>query len=122
MALQQVAQEGLDARSTDSGPTQTLNQPECRPRLPLQQNLGAILRSAWCLGASGLLAAAKNCAPLSPSVSKVGPCRDQGPACCSHSPAGAWHTRQGDNRGHNLSRPQSNTAPGQHHGGACPHP
>lgn len=33
---------------------------------------GAILRSAYCLGASGLLTAGKNCAPLSPAVSKVG--------------------------------------------------
>lgn len=40
----------------------------CRP----QQNLGAVVRSAFCLGAAGVLACARNCAPLSPVVSKVG--------------------------------------------------
>ncbi len=37
-----------------------------------QQNLGAVVRSAYCLGAAGVLACARNCAPLSPVVSKVG--------------------------------------------------
>lgn len=37
----------------------------------LQQNFGAILRSAWCLGAAGLIVSSKNCAPLSPAVSKA---------------------------------------------------
>jgi len=36
-----------------------------------QQNFGAILRSGWCLGAAGLLVSSKNCAPLSPAVSKA---------------------------------------------------
>ncbi len=45
-------------------------------RVPLyswcaQQNLGAIIRSAYCLGATGILASAKNCAPLSAVVSKA---------------------------------------------------
>jgi len=35
------------------------------------QNFGAILRSCWCLGAAGMLVSAKNCAPLSPAVSKA---------------------------------------------------
>ncbi|GBF91307.1 rRNA methyltransferase [Raphidocelis subcapitata] len=35
------------------------------------QNLGAMLRSAHCLGADGVLASAKNCAPLSAAVSKA---------------------------------------------------
>jgi 21S rRNA (GM2251-2'-O)-methyltransferase len=38
---------------------------------PPQQNLGAMLRSAHCLGATGVLASAKNCAPLSAVVSKA---------------------------------------------------
>jgi 21S rRNA (GM2251-2'-O)-methyltransferase len=37
----------------------------------LQQNLGAMLRSAYCLGVSGVLACSRNCAPLSPVVSKA---------------------------------------------------
>lgn len=36
----------------------------------MQQNLGAMLRSAFCLGVSGVLACSRNCAPLSPVVSK----------------------------------------------------
>ena len=36
-----------------------------------QQNLGAILRSAHFLGASGVLCCAKNSAPLSPVVAKA---------------------------------------------------
>lgn len=36
-----------------------------------QQNLGAVVRSAYCLGAAGVLACARNCAPLSPTVSKA---------------------------------------------------
>lgn len=39
--------------------------------LPLQQNLGAIIRSAYCLGADGIVASSKNCAPLSAVVSKA---------------------------------------------------
>ena len=35
------------------------------------QNFGAIIRSAHCLGVSGILACAKNCAPLSAAVSKA---------------------------------------------------
>lgn len=35
------------------------------------QNLGAIIRCAYCLGASGVLAASKNCAPLTGTVSKA---------------------------------------------------
>ncbi|GFR43989.1 hypothetical protein Agub_g5134 [Astrephomene gubernaculifera] len=35
------------------------------------QNLGAVVRSAYCLGAAGVLACARNCAPLSPVVSKA---------------------------------------------------
>lgn len=41
------------------------------PLSSLQQNLGAMLRSAHCLGASGVIASAKNCAPLSAVVSKA---------------------------------------------------
>lgn len=32
--------------------------------------MGAMLRSAYCLGVSGVLACSRNCAPLSPVVSK----------------------------------------------------
>jgi hypothetical protein len=39
--------------------------------LLLQQNLGAMLRSAYCLGASGVIGCSRNCAPLSPVVSKA---------------------------------------------------
>lgn len=39
--------------------------------LCLQQNLGAILRSAHFLGATGVLCCAKNSAPLSPVVAKA---------------------------------------------------
>ncbi|GLC76409.1 hypothetical protein PLESTF_001777600 [Pleodorina starrii] len=35
------------------------------------QNLGAVVRSAYCLGAAGVLACARNCAPLSSVVSKA---------------------------------------------------
>jgi 21S rRNA (GM2251-2'-O)-methyltransferase len=35
------------------------------------QNLGAVIRSAYCLGAAGVLACSKNCAPLSAVVSKA---------------------------------------------------
>ncbi|KXZ51241.1 hypothetical protein GPECTOR_13g728 [Gonium pectorale] len=35
------------------------------------QNLGAVVRSAYCLGAAGVLACSRNCAPLSPVVSKA---------------------------------------------------
>jgi 21S rRNA (GM2251-2'-O)-methyltransferase len=35
------------------------------------QNLGAVIRSAYCLGATGVLACSKNCAPLSAVVSKA---------------------------------------------------
>jgi 21S rRNA (GM2251-2'-O)-methyltransferase len=35
------------------------------------QNLGAMVRSAYCLGAAGVLASSKNCAPLSAVVSKA---------------------------------------------------
>ncbi|EFJ51595.1 hypothetical protein VOLCADRAFT_103485 [Volvox carteri f. nagariensis] len=35
------------------------------------QNLGAVVRSAYCLGAGGVLACARNCAPLSAVVSKA---------------------------------------------------
>ncbi|GLI66164.1 hypothetical protein VaNZ11_009924 [Volvox africanus] len=35
------------------------------------QNLGAVVRSAYCLGAAGVLACARNCAPLSAVVSKA---------------------------------------------------
>jgi len=35
------------------------------------QNLGALVRSAYCLGAAGLLACAKNCAPLSAAATKA---------------------------------------------------
>jgi 21S rRNA (GM2251-2'-O)-methyltransferase len=35
------------------------------------QNLGAMVRSAYCLGAAGVLATSKNCAPLSAVVSKA---------------------------------------------------
>jgi 21S rRNA (GM2251-2'-O)-methyltransferase len=38
------------------------------------QNLGAILRCAWFLGAAGVVVSAKNSAPLSATVSKVRPC------------------------------------------------
>jgi 21S rRNA (GM2251-2'-O)-methyltransferase len=37
----------------------------------LQQNLGAMLRSAYCLGASGVIGCSRNCAPLTPVVSKA---------------------------------------------------
>jgi 21S rRNA (GM2251-2'-O)-methyltransferase len=37
----------------------------------VQQNLGSLLRSALCLGADGVIATAKNCAPLSAVVSKA---------------------------------------------------
>jgi 21S rRNA (GM2251-2'-O)-methyltransferase len=37
----------------------------------VQQNLGAMVRSAVFLGAAGILAASKNCAPLSPAASKA---------------------------------------------------
>lgn len=36
-----------------------------------QQNLGAMLRSAHLLGVAGVLACSRNCAPLSPVVSKA---------------------------------------------------
>ena len=39
--------------------------------LPLQQNLGAILRSAHFLGAAGVLCCKRNSAPLSPVVAKA---------------------------------------------------
>lgn len=39
--------------------------------LLLQQNLGAMLRSAHLLGVAGVLACSRNCAPLSPVVSKA---------------------------------------------------
>ncbi|KAG2498492.1 hypothetical protein HYH03_003744 [Edaphochlamys debaryana] len=35
------------------------------------QNLGAVVRSAYCLGATGVLACSRNCAPLSAVVSKA---------------------------------------------------
>ena len=35
------------------------------------QNFGAILRSAHCLGVTGILACNRNCAPLSAAVSKA---------------------------------------------------
>ena len=35
------------------------------------QNFGAIIRSAHCLGVSGILACSRNCAPLSAAVSKA---------------------------------------------------
>ena len=37
----------------------------------MQQNLGAVLRSAAFLGAAGVLTCARNSAPLSPAVSKA---------------------------------------------------
>lgn len=45
----------------------------CGPydKLTVQQNLGAMVRSAMFLGAAGILAASKNCAPLSPTASKA---------------------------------------------------
>lgn len=38
---------------------------------PVQQNMGAALRAAYFLGASGILTCARNSAPLSPAVSKA---------------------------------------------------
>ena len=37
----------------------------------LQQNLGSLVRSAYFLGAAGVLCCAKNSAPLSPAVAKA---------------------------------------------------
>lgn len=35
------------------------------------QNLGALIRAAYCLGAAGVLAVSKNCAPLSAVTTKA---------------------------------------------------
>ena len=57
----------------DIGRISETTTPDIRPimRSAVQQNLGAIVRTAYCLGAAGVLGCSKNCAPLSAVVSKA---------------------------------------------------
>jgi tRNA G18 (ribose-2'-O)-methylase SpoU len=59
------------ARTRHQPAPRLLPNPAALPRPCAQQNLGSLLRSAHCLGADGVLATAKNCAPLSAVVSKA---------------------------------------------------
>ena len=72
--------DGNDMQASSSSSSITGRQGLCSIAYPVwlaldevtdPQNLGAMVRSAYCLGAAGVLASARNCAPLSAVVSKA---------------------------------------------------